>query len=263
MENYRGIEYKTVLAWAEEQIGYVQFNRPNEMNAINPQLLKEFSEVLVAFDADPDIRVIIICGDEKAFCAGADLKEMSEMSAFEARDYLAPSRRSIMEDVQKPVITAIRGMALGGGFEIVLSSDIRIAGDKAIFALPEIRLGMFPGGGGTQRWIHSGSICTAKYYIFTGDFFDAQTALKMDLINMVVADEDVMNRAAKIARRIAKKSPLALREAKQCINNSVDMDLRSGLKSEQIAWSMLFSSSDPKTGINAFLEGKEAVFNGK
>lgn len=263
MEKYRGVEYKTVLAWVEEQIGYVQFNRPKELNAINPQLLEEFSEVLTAFDADPKVRVIIICGDEKSFCAGADLKEMAKMSSFEARNYLDPSRRAIMEDIQKPVITAIRGLALGGGFEIILSSDIRIAGEKAIFALPEIRLGMFPGGGGTQRWIHSGSICTAKYYIFTGDFFDARTALKMDLINMVVADDDVMNRAAKIAKRIAKKSTLALREAKQCINNAVNMDLRSGLKSEQIAWAILFSSSDPKTGINAYLEGKEAVFEGE
>jgi len=188
---------------------------------------------------------------------------MASMTAYEARNYLDPSRRSIMEDVQKPIITAIRGLALGGGFEIILSSDIRIAGDKAIFGLPEIRLGMFPGGGGTQRWIHSGSICTAKYYIFTGDFFDAQIALKMDLVNMVVPDDDVMNRATKIAKKIAKKSPLALREAKQCINNSMMLDLKSGLRAEQVAWAMLFSSEDPKEGITAFLEGREAVFKGK
>lgn len=260
MENYQGVEYQNILAWSEEQIGYVQFNRSHEMNAISPQLLNEFTEVLRAFDSDPEIRVIIICGNEKAFSAGADLGDLAKMDAFAARDYLEPSRQAIMEDIQKPVITAIRGMAVGGGFEIILSSDIRIAGESAMFALPEIRLGLFPGGGGTQRWIHSGSICTAKYYIFTGDFFDAQTALKMDLINMVVPDEEVMNRAAKIAKRIAKKSPLALREAKQCINNAVNQDLRSGLRGEQIAWSILFSSSNPKTGIEAFFAGKEAVF---
>ncbi|HWQ74126.1 MAG TPA: enoyl-CoA hydratase/isomerase family protein [Syntrophomonas sp.] len=260
MENYRGVQYQNILAWTEEQIGYVQFNRSQEMNAISPQLLDEFTEVLRAFDSDSEIRVIIICGNEKAFSAGADLGDLAKMDAFAARDYLEPSRQAIMEDIQKPVITAIRGMALGGGFEIVLSSDIRIAGESAMFALPEIRLGLFPGGGGTQRWLHSGSICTAKYYIFTGDFFDAQTALKMDLINMVVPDEEVMNRATKIAKRIAKKSPLALREAKQCINNAVNLDLRSGLRGEQIAWSILFSSSNPKTGIEAFFAGKEAVF---
>jgi len=263
MENYQGVTYETVLAWVEDQIGYVQFNRPKEMNAINPQLLEELSVVIRAFEADPEVRVVIICGDEKAFCVGADLGEMASMTAYEARNYLDPSRRSIMEDVQKPIITAIRGLALGGGFEIILSSDIRIAGDKAIFGLPEIRLGMFPGGGGTQRWIHSGSICMAKYYIFTGDFFDAQAALKMDLINMVVPDDDVMNRARKIAKRIAKNSPLALREAKQCINYSMNMDLKSGLRAEQIAWAMLFSSEDPKEGIAAFLEGRKAEFTGK
>jgi enoyl-CoA hydratase len=262
-ESYRGETYQTVLAWLEEGIGYVQFNRPKEMNAVNPKLLEELASVINAFDADPEVRVIIVCGDEKAFCVGADLVEIAKMNSFEARNYLDASRRDIMEDVHKPIIAAIRGLALGGGFEIMLSSDIRIAGDDAIFGLPEINLGIFPGGGATQRWIHSGSICMAKYYIFTGDFFDAQAALKMDLINMVVPAAEVMEKAKKIAKKIAKKSPLALREAKQCINHSMNMDLKSGLRAEQISWALLFSSEDQKEGIAAFLEGRKAVFTGK
>lgn len=264
-ENYRGIEYKTVLAWVEDGIAHLQFNRPKAMNAVNPTVLDEATEILNSFSADEEVKVIIILGNEKVFCAGADLVEVSKMNAFEARNYLDGVHRvqAAIEDNHKPVITAVRGLALGGGFELVLASDIRIAGDDVTFGLPEINLGIFPGGGGTQRWIRSGSICTAKYYIFTGDFIDAPTALRMDLINMVVPAAEVMETAKKIARKITRKPPLALREAKQCINHSMNMDIKGGVRAEQVAWSMLYSSDDQKEGMNAFLESRKAIFKGK
>jgi len=264
-ENYGGVSYEAVLAWVEDGIGYLQFNRPKAMNGVNPKMLSEATEVLNAYSADPEVRVIIVCGNEKVFCAGADLPEVSKLNAFEARDYLDGVHRvqTALEDNHKPSIAAIRGLALGGGFEFALSSDIRIAADDATFALPEINLGIMPGGGGTQRWIRSGSICTAKYYTFTGDFFNAQQALQMDLINMVVPAAEVMERAKKIAIKISKKSALALREAKQCINASMSLGIKDGVRFEQVSWAMLFASEDQKEGMGAFLQGRKAEFKGK
>jgi len=264
-ENYGGKNYEAILAWVEEGIGYLQFNRPKAMNGVNPTMLKEATEVLNGYSADPEVRVIIVCGNDKVFCAGADLPEVAKMNAFEARNYLdlVHGVQTALEDNHKPSIAAVRGLALGGGFEFALSSDIRIAAEDATFGLPEINLGIMPGGGGTQRWIRSGSICTAKYYTFTGDFFNAQQALQMDLINMVVPADKVMETAKKIAKKMSKKSALALREAKMCINASMNLDIKSGLKMEQIAWSMLFSSEDQKEGMGAFLQGKPAEFKGR
>ena len=265
MENYRGISYETVLAWVEGGIGYVQFNRPKAVNAVNVKLLEEAYEVLTAYSDDPEVKVIIICGNENAFCAGADLVAVKEMNAFEAREFLDHVHRTqfAIEDNHKPVITAVRGLALGGGMEIILSSDIRIVADNATLGLPEISLGIFPGAGGTQRWTRSASICSAKLYIFTGDFFNAQEAYRLGLINMMVPADEVMDTAAKIARKISRKSPLSLRAAKQAINNAMNMDIKSGCRAEQIAWSMMFASEDQKEGMGAFLESRRAEFKGK
>ncbi len=264
-ESYRGVDYETVAAWVEDGIGYLQYNRPKAMNAVNPKMLEESTAILSAYSTDPEVRVIIVCGNEKVFCAGADLREVMTMTPFAARDYLDGVQRTTaaLEDNHKPTIAAVRGLALGGGMEFMLTSDIRIVAEDATLGLPEINLGIMPGGGATQRWIRSGSVCTAKYYIFTGDFFDAQTAYRMGLVNMVVPADQVMETAKKVANKIMKKSALALREAKHSINNSMSMDLKSGLKAEQIAWSMLFASEDQKEGMAALLEGRKAVFKGK
>lgn len=144
-----------------------------------------------------------------------------------------------------------------------MACDIRIVADNATLGLPEINLGIFPGAGGTQRFPRNASICQAKQYIFTGDFFDAATAEKMGLINMVVPAAEVMETAKKFAKKVAKKSPLAIREAKNAINNSMNMDIRSGSRAEQLAWSMLFASEDQKEGMTAFLENRKAEFKGK
>ncbi|MGE5371838.1 MAG: enoyl-CoA hydratase/isomerase family protein [Solirubrobacterales bacterium] len=265
MENYLGKSFETVLAWVEDGIGYLQFNRPKAMNSVNKQVLIDALEVLDAFSVDAEVRAIILTGNEKAFCAGADLAAAKNMNAFEARDFLDGVHKVMfaIEDNHKPVIAAINGLALGGGFEIVLASDIRIAADNATFGLPEISLGIFPGAGGTQRWTRSGSICHAKQYILTGDFFDAATAYRMDMINMIVPANEVMDAAKKMAKKISKKSPLAIREAKLAINRAMSTDIKTGCRSEQIAWAMLFSSDDQKEGMGAFLEGRKAEFKGK
>lgn len=264
-DSYRGISYETVLAWVDDGIGYLQFNRPNAMNAVNPKMLEESTNILNGYSVDPEVKVIILSGSEHVFCAGADLQEVAAMNPFEANNYLDAVRRSqaAMEDNLKPTVAAVRGLALGGGLEFMLTSDIRIAGDNATFGLPEINLGIMPGGGATQRWLRNATICTAKYYAFTGDFFNAQTALSMGMINMVVPTAEVIDKAVKVAKKIAKKPPLALRELKQNINNSMSVDLKTGLRAEQTSWSMLFASEDQKEGMQAFMENRKAMFVGK
>lgn len=262
---YQGKNYETVLAWVEDGIGYLQFNRPNAMNAVNLKMLEESTEILNSYSADPEVRVILLCGSEHVFCAGADLQEVATMNPFEASNYLDAVRRSqtALEENHKPSVAAVRGLALGGGLEFMLTSDVRIAGDNTTFGLPEISLGIMPGGGATQRWLRNGTICTAKYYAFTGDFFDAPTALSIGMINMVVPTAEVMEKAVKVAKKIAKKPPLALRELKYNINNSMSTDLKTGLRAEQTSWSMLFASEDQKEGMKAFMESRKASFTGK
>lgn len=263
---YKGKEYQCIKAWVEDSgIAYLQFNRPKAMNAVNGQLLREATEAFNLMSEDPEVRVIIVCGDERAFAAGADIKEVATMTAFEARDYDDWVHRTLfaMEDNHKPTIAAVRGLALGGGFECVLACDIRIVADNATLGLPEINLGIFPGGGGTQRMPRNASMCQAKHYIFTGDFFTAEQALNMGLVNMVVPADQVMDTAVKIAKKLVKKSPLALREAKNAINMSMNLDIKAGCRAEQLGWSMLFASEDQKEGMKAFMEGRKAEFKGR
>ncbi|MGB4304522.1 MAG: enoyl-CoA hydratase-related protein [Syntrophomonadaceae bacterium] len=264
--SYRDKQYETCLISFEEPgIAILELNRPKAFNAVNIKLLEESYEIMEGFHLDPEVRAIIIKGNDNAFAAGADLKAVHQFNAFEARDFLDKVHKTVfmIEDNHKPTIAAVNGLALGGGLEMVLACDIRIVADNATLGLPEINLGIFPGAGGTQRFPRSSSICIAKQYIFTGDFFDAATAEKIGLVNMVVPAAEVMDTARKFARKLCRKSPLALREAKQAVNMSMTLDIKSGCRAEQIAWSMLFSSEDQKEGMTAFLENRKADFKGK
>lgn len=264
--SYREKQFETLLfSFEEPGIGIVQLNRPKAFNAVNMQLLLDAYEILAAMQDDPEIKVIIITGNENAFAAGADLKAVAKYNAFEARDFLDMVHKTIfmIEDNHKPIIAAVNGLALGGGLEMVMACDIRIVADNATLGLPEINLGIFPGAGGTQRFPRNASICLAKQYIYTGDFFDAATAEKMGLVNMVVPAAEVMETAKKFAKKLCKKSPLALREAKNAVNMSMNLDIKSGSRLEQLGWSMLFSSEDQKEGMAAFLENRKAEFKGR
>ncbi|MGE5380905.1 MAG: enoyl-CoA hydratase/isomerase family protein, partial [Methylocystaceae bacterium] len=215
-EQYKGKNYTCIFPWlTEDGIAYMQFNRPKAFNAVNQILMEESAECFALMNDDPEVKVIIICGDERAFAAGADIKHVATMNAFEARNYDDWVHKTIfaVEDNHKPTIAAVRGLALGGGLEVVLACDIRIVAEDATLGLPEINLGIFPGGGATQRMPRNTSMCLAKQYIFTGDFFKAEQALQMGIINAVVPADQVMDAALKMAKKIAKKSPLALREA--------------------------------------------------
>ncbi|MEA1960804.1 MAG: enoyl-CoA hydratase-related protein [Bacillota bacterium] len=263
--SYRDKQYETALATVENGIGIVQLNRPKAFNAVNVQLLEDTYEILEGFHLDPEVKVIIITGNEKAFAAGADIKAVNGFNAFEARDFLDKVHKTVfmIEDNHKPTISAVQGLALGGGLELAIACDIHVFAENATLGLPEINIGIFPGAGGTQRLPRMTAINKAKEFIFTGDFFDGKTAERVGIANVAVPTEEVMATAKKYAKKISKKSPLALREAKQAVNNSMNTDIKTGCRSEQIAWSMLFSGEDQKEGMKAFLENRPAEFKGK
>lgn len=264
--SYKDKKYETMLFSIEDPgIAIVQFNRPKAFNAVNKQFLDDIYEITDGCCHDPAVKVIIYTGNDKAFAAGADLKAVANYSPFEARDFLDKVHLAMfaVEDNHKPTIAAVEGLALGGGLEIALACDIRILADNCSLGFPEINLGIYPGGGGTQRMLRNCSIAMAKQLIFTGEFFDAATADKIGLANIIVPAGQAMEAARKFALKLCKKSPLALREAKRAINNSMNMDIKSGCQAEQIGWSALFASEDQKEGMKAFLENRTPQFNGR
>ncbi|MGE5421817.1 MAG: enoyl-CoA hydratase/isomerase family protein [Ignavibacteriales bacterium] len=257
--------YETIIYEVEEPIGILTLNRPEAMNAVNLQLLTDSYNALCEMEADPAIKVIVIKGSENVFAAGADIKQFSTMNAFEAREFIQQVHKTIfkIEDNLKPVITAIRGVALGGGLEMCLASDIRVAADNATFGLPEINLGIYPGGGGTQRMPRLAGLGNAMEYVLTGDFFPATRAYEMGLLNYIVPAEEVVPTAMKLAKKISKKSVLAVRMAKSAVNRSMDTDIKTGSLLEQEGFSMLFASHDQQECMCAFVEKRKAVMNGK
>lgn len=263
--SYKDKQYETILLSFEESVAIVQLNRPKAFNSINVQLLDDMYEVFSAMQYDPEVRAIILTGNNKAFAAGADIKSVAGYNAFEALDFLDKCHdvMFLLEDHNKPVIAAVEGLALGGGFELVLACDVRIAAENCTFGFPEINIGIFPGAGGTQRTPRNCSIALTKQLIFSGDNFDAALAEKAGLINMVVPAGQTLETAKKFARKLSKKSPLALRAAKQSINMSMSMDIKSGCRFEQNRWSMLFASEDQKEGMGAFIEKRQPDFKGK
>ncbi|MGE5370904.1 MAG: enoyl-CoA hydratase/isomerase family protein [Solirubrobacterales bacterium] len=258
-------KFETLLYEVADGIGILTINRPKAMNSVNDRLLEETYVALEMMEKDPAVKAIIITGGDKVFAAGADIKAVSEYNAFEARAFIDLVHKTIfkLEDNQKPTIAAICGFALGGGTELALACDVRIAADNATFGLPEISLGIYPGGGGTQRLPRLIGLGRAKELIFTGDFFPAQRAYEMGMINQLVPADQVMDAAKKLARKLTKKPPLALRLAKSAINASMNTDIKSGCRLEQEGFAMLFASADQKEGMGAFLEGRKANFQGK
>lgn len=261
-------EYKTVkveMLPDVEGVCQVTLNRPKAFNAINATLLDECYEILMGINDDPNIKVFIVTGDDNAFAAGADLKQVFAFNSFEARDFDDKVHRTIfaVEDNHKPSIAAMRGLALGGGMELALSCDLRVVSETSTCGLPEINLGIFPGGGATQRLPRQVSLGLAKELVYTGDFFDGKKAGEYGLVNYVVPAEEVMPMAIKLAKKISRKPPLAIREAKNALNMSMNTDIKTGSRIEQLGWSMCFASEDQKEGMGAFVEKRRAEFKGK
>ncbi len=251
------MEFKNIVIQIKEKVGIVKINRPNALNALNTETLHELSKAMhdLSFE-NQDVRVIILTGEGKAFVAGADISEMKDMSALQARKFSQLGQRvfHFIASQEKPVIAAINGFALGGGCELALACDIRIASDKAKLGQPEVNLGVIPGFAGTQRLSRLVGMARAKEIIFTGEMIDAQTAYSIGLVNQVVPSDQLMDFSVELANKIASKGPTAIKLAKTVINRGMQADLATGSAYETEAFGLCFSTGEPREGMSAFLE---------
>ncbi|MCG5214388.1 enoyl-CoA hydratase-related protein [Streptosporangium soli] len=245
------------------KIATIRLDRP-KMNAIDARLHQEIAECARAVDHDPEVRAVVLYGGERVFAAGADIKEMSGMTYAEMSAYCAALQASfgVVAAIGKPVVAAITGYALGGGCELALCADFRVAGEGAKLGQPEILLGIIPGAGGTQRLPRLIGPARAKDLIFSGRHVTAAEALAIGLVDRVVPDEEVYGAACDLAASYADGPPLALRAAKQAVDHGLDADLGTGLEIERLHFSGLFATDDAKAGMRAFTEKTRAEFSG-
>lgn len=259
------MEYKTVIYTKQDGIATLQLNRPEVLNAINDELLSELIPIMEDINADDSIRVLVVKGNQTAFAAGADIKSLVDYSPFDAHKYieLVQVCMNKFASLKKPSIASVAGYALGGGCELALACDIRIAAENALFGLPEISIGVIPGGSGTQRLSRLVGEGKAKELILFGTIIDAKRALEYGMVNRVVPLEKLEETTLKFANKLRQMPPIAMHVAKELIGLSFDADLPTGLMMEKEKFAYLFSTHDQKEGMNAFLEGRPANFIGK
>ncbi|MEA1967585.1 MAG: enoyl-CoA hydratase-related protein [Thermodesulfobacteriota bacterium] len=244
----------------------LSLNRPKAMNSLNFELLYAIRDQIDELLYRSDIRTVIITGaGEKAFCAGADLKERATLSQDEVKKFILTIRNLLtsIQNLNKPVIAAINGIALGGGTEIALAADIRIAADTATMGLTETRLAIIPGGGGTQRLPRIIGVAKAKELIFTGKRVDAREALDINLVNKVCRPEDLMDQCMEMAEMIKETGPIAVEMAKYAINQGIETDLATGLAIESNAYRVTIPTKDRVEGLTAFREKRKPVYKGR
>lgn len=255
--------YTTILTEIRGRVGIVQLNRPQAMNAFNIAMLGEVFDALEAFDNDDNVGAIVVTGNEKAFAAGADIKEMAEASYVQM---LREGRVEIWDRiraVRKPVIAAVSGWALGGGCEFVLSCDMVIASESAKFGLPEVTIGVIPGAGGTQRLARLLGKHLAMEMVINDRKLNAAEAQQFGLANRVVPVEGYLDAAIAFAEEIAARAPLAVRMAKDAVNAAFETTLTEGLKVEKRNFYPLFATEDQKEGMNAFIEKRKPEWKGR
>jgi len=260
------LKYQFLLYSKEEGIGIVTVNRPESLNALNGEVYTELYELFQEIENDQGVRVVILTGSgERAFVAGADIAEMQPQSSIEIRDFIDKARRASdrVYTMSKPVIAAVNGFALGGGCELAMCCDLRVASEDAKFGQPEINLGIIPGAGGTQRLSRLIGMTRAKELIYTGDFIDANTAYSFGLINKVVSPDNLMTEARELAQKILSKSSIALSRAKEAITSGAEIDLSSGLDLEAQCFALCFATEDQKEGMAAFMQKRKPEFKGK
>ena len=247
----------------DEHIALIQLNRPKALNALCLELMLEIKDALTILDDDDNVRVIILTGNERAFAAGADIKQMAGKGAIDMLNIDQFTTWDKIKKTKKPLIAAVSGFALGGGHELVMHCDMVIASETAKFGQPEINIGVIPGAGGTQRLPRTVSKNVAMEMVLTGDFIDAQRAYEVGLVNKVVPVELYLSETVNVAKKIAAKSPIAVRMAKESVLQSFQSSLDDGLMFERKNFYMCFASEDQKEGMNAFVEKRKAVFQGK
>ncbi|HEY4612401.1 MAG TPA: enoyl-CoA hydratase-related protein [Bacteroidota bacterium] len=255
--------YQHILIIKENKYAVVQFNRPEVLNALNIKLMEELADALEALDKDDEVRCVILTGNEKAFAAGADIKEMADASAVTM--YLEDrfARWDRIRKIKKPIIAAVSGFALGGGCELSMTCDIIIASETAKVGQPEINIGVMPGAGGTQRLTRAVGKAKAMEIVLTGNMITAQEALQWGLINKIVPVEYYLQEAKNVAKEIAGKPPLAVRLAKEAVLKAFDTTIEGGLEYERRNFYLLFASDDQKEGMKAFVEKRKPEWKGR
>jgi len=246
-----------------EAVVLVRINRPEARNALNIEVRKLLSRYLTELSEDSTTRAVVITGNEKSFAAGADIKEMANLGTIEALQRGIHRLWQSIGSCRKPVIAAVSGYALGGGCELAMTCDIIVAGESASFGQPEVKIGILPGGGGTQRLARAVGKYKAMKYVLTGDMFSAREAFDMGLVSEVVPDAEVEGRAIDLARQLAALPPLALQLAKEAVLAGMEAPLSSALALEAKSLQILFSSQDQKEGMRAFIEKRKPKFEGR
>lgn len=254
--------YENLLLYKEGNIGVLTINRPDALNSLNTMLLDELYHAINHIEKDEDIYVLIITGEGKAFVAGADIGEMKNFNSQEARAFANKGLNLFrkIELLKIPTIAAVNGFALGGGCELSMACDIRIASERAKFGQPEVGLGITPGFAGTQRLARLVGSSLAKELIFTGDIIDTKKAEKIGLVNKVVAPEYLMSEAFNIASRIVAKGQIAVRYSKEAIDKGLETDIEAGMDIEKELFAKCFDTDDQKEGMTAFLERRTPNF---
>ena len=256
-------EFILVEPQFEKHIALIRLNRPKELNALNLKLMLELKEALSVLDNDDKVRCIIITGNEKAFAAGADIKQMESKNAIDLIKIDQFETWDQIRKTSKPLIAAVSGFCLGGGNELAMTCDMIVASETAKFGQPEIKIGIMPGAGGTQRLTKAIGKALAMEMVLTGKFISADSALKAGLINKVVPVEVYLNEAVKLAKEIVLQSPIAIRLAKESVLKAFDSGLQEGLYFERKNFYLCFASDDQKEGMNAFVEKRNPEFKGK
>jgi enoyl-CoA hydratase len=257
------MEFIKLTEQFEKHVALIELNRPKELNALNLQLMQELRDTLKQLDNNAEVRVIIITGNEQAFAAGADIKQMANKTAI---DMLLIDQFSTWDQIRKtrkPIIAAVSGFALGGGCELAMTCDMIIASETAKFGQPEIKIGVMPGAGGTQRLTKAIGKVKAMELVLTGRFLSAEEAKNYGLVNKVVPVEMYMYEATQLAKEIAAMSPIATMLAKEAVNRSFETFLDEGLHFERKNFYLAFASEDQKEGMAAFVEKRKPDFRGK
>lgn len=255
--------YEHILVERDGPVGIVTLNRPKQLNALSGPLMSELVEAIEGFDADPDVRAIVLTGGVSVFAAGADLKEFSVQTAV---GMLQRSRVGLWDRIKaatKPVIAAVSGYALGGGCELAMQCDLIIASETARFGQPEINVGLIPGAGGTQRLTRTMGKYKAMEMVLTGAMIDAREAERRGLVNRVVPPELLIEEATKLGKTIAEKPPISIRFAKELVTRAFETTVSEGIDYERKLFFFLFATEDSKEGINAFVEKRQPSYKGR